>query len=154
MLVVPVVAGDGTHLALTLRLRNEAASVLDFARAAGIRYMRDDSGQVHDLNSTNVTELATTGTNSNTAFNTEIGIGQYGVTVLDHANGVASVAAGGNAAKVHFIREAWRNGSKVYEESSKLTPIPDDNPQMAADEAWTLQKRAAAQSGASGSVVI
>ena len=31
------------------------------------------------------TELATTGRNTNTVFNTEIGFGQYGVTVLDHA---------------------------------------------------------------------
>jgi membrane peptidoglycan carboxypeptidase len=128
------------HFALTLQLRNQAASVLDFARAAGIRYMRDDNGLVHDLNAAKATELATTGTNSNAAFSTEIGFGQYGVTVLDHANGVASLAAGGNAAGVHFIREAWRDGSKVYEESRKLTPIPGYSPQMAADEAWTLQK--------------
>ncbi|WP_204004423.1 penicillin-binding transpeptidase domain-containing protein [Virgisporangium aurantiacum] len=129
------------HFALTLRLRNQAASVLDFARAAGIRYMRDDNGQVHDLNSAKATELASTGTNSgNTAFSTEIGFGQYGVTVLDHANGVASLAAGGNAARVHFIREAWRGSRKVYDESVKLTPIPGYSPQMAADEAWTLQK--------------
>ena len=127
--------------ALTLRLRNQAASVLDFARAAGIRYMRDDNGQVHDLNSAKATELASTGANSsNTAFNTAIGFGQYGVTVLDHANGVASLAAGGNAARVHFIREAWRGSRKVYDESVKLTPIPGYSPQMAADEAWTLQK--------------
>lgn len=127
--------------ALTLRLRNQAASVLDFARAAGIRYMRDDNGLVHDLNSAKATELASTGTNSgDTAFNAEIGFGQYGVTVLDHANGVASLAAGGNAARVHFIREAWRGSSKVYDESVKLTPIPGYSPQMAADEAWTLQK--------------
>jgi len=66
-----------------------------------------------------------------------------GVTVLDHANGIATLAAQGNAAKAHFIREAWRDGAKVYTESSKLTPIPGYNPQMAADEAWTLQKVAA-----------
>jgi membrane peptidoglycan carboxypeptidase len=128
------------HYALTLQLRNQAASVLEFARAAGIRYMRDDQGRIHDLNSAKATELAATGTNTNTAFSTEIGFGQYGVTVLDHANGVASLAAGGNAARVHFIREAWRGGSKVYDESLKLTPIPGYNSQMAADEAWTLQK--------------
>jgi membrane peptidoglycan carboxypeptidase len=128
------------YLSLTLRLRNQAASVLDFARAAGIRYMRDGEGRVHDLNSAKATELATTDTNSNAVFSPGLGFGQYGVTVLDHANGVASLAAGGNAAKVHFIGEAWRNGRKIYDESVKLTPIPGYSPQMAADEAWTLQK--------------
>ena len=129
--------------AMTLELKNQAASVLEFARAAGIRYMRDDNGKVWDLNSAKATELATTGKNTNTAFDTVIAFGQYGVTVLDHANGIATLAAQGNAAKAHFIREAWRDGAKVYTESSKLTPIPGYNPQMAADEAWTLQKVAA-----------
>ena len=41
--------------------------MLDFARAAGIRYMRDDNGLVHDLNSAKATELASTGTNSSAA---------------------------------------------------------------------------------------
>jgi membrane peptidoglycan carboxypeptidase len=126
--------------ALTLRLKNQAASVLDFARAAGIRYMRDDNGVVHDLNSAKATELASTGTNDNTVFGTEIGFGQYGVTVLDHATGVASLAAGGNAAKAHFIREAWRDDRKVYDESIEPAPIPGYSPEMAADEAWTLLK--------------
>jgi membrane peptidoglycan carboxypeptidase len=126
--------------ALTLDLKNQAASVLEFARAAGIRYMRDDNGKVHDLNAAKATELATTGKNTNTVFNTEIGFGQYGVTVLDHANGVASLAAAGNAAKVHFIREAHKDGSRIYSESTKLIQIPGYDQKMAADEAWTLQK--------------
>jgi membrane peptidoglycan carboxypeptidase len=126
--------------ALTLELKNQAASVLEFARAAGIRYMRDDNGVVQDLNSAKATELATTGRNTNTVFNTEIGFGQYGITVLDHANGVASLAAAGNAAKVHFIREAWKDDQRVYNETAKLVPIPGYNAKMAADEAWTLQK--------------
>jgi membrane peptidoglycan carboxypeptidase len=120
--------------ALTLDLKNQAASVLEFARAAGIRYMRDDNGKVHDLNAAKATELAPN------YFNTEIGLGQYGVTVLDHANGTASLAAMGNAAKAHFIREAWRDGVKIYTESIKLTQIPGYRQEMAADEAWALQK--------------
>jgi membrane peptidoglycan carboxypeptidase len=102
--------------------------------------MRDDNGVVHDLNSAQATDLAATGTNSGAAFSTEIGFGQYGITVLDHATGVASLAAGGNAAKAHFIREAWREDRKIYDEHTKITPIPGYSPQMAADEAWTLQK--------------
>jgi len=131
--------------AMTLELKNQAASVLEFARAAGIRYMRDDLGVVHDLNSAKATELATTGKNTNTVFDTVLAYGQYGVTVLDHANGLATVAAGGNAAKAHFIREAWKDTTKVYTEATKLTPIPGYSPQMAADEAWTLQKVCVAQ---------
>jgi membrane peptidoglycan carboxypeptidase len=125
---------------MTLDLKNRAASVLEFARAAGIRYMRDDAGKVYDLNSAKATELATTGRNTGTVFDTEIAFGQYAVTVLDHANGLATLAAGGNAAKVHFIREAWKDNSKVYTEGTKLTQVPGFSPQMAADMAWTLRK--------------
>jgi membrane peptidoglycan carboxypeptidase len=114
-----------------------AAKVLETARAAGIRFMRDDSLKVHDLNSARAGDLAPE------YFNTEIGIGQYGITVLDHATGVASLAAKGNAAKAHFVREVYKGDDRIYAEQLKLTRIPDFTDQMSADMDWTLQKVAA-----------
>jgi membrane peptidoglycan carboxypeptidase len=127
---------------LTLDLKNQAADVLETARAAGIRYMRDvGKGDVHDLLAGQVTEMANTGKgNTGTVFDTEIGFGQYPVSVLDHANGVASLAAGGSAATAHFIAEIYQGDSKIYTESKKQTQMPGYTPLMAADEAWVLQK--------------
>jgi membrane peptidoglycan carboxypeptidase len=129
---------------LTLTLKNQAADVLETARAAGIRYMRDvipGKGEAHDLNAGQVTEMANTGRgNSGTFFDTEIGFGQYPITVLDHANGVASLAAGGLAAGAHFIAEIYQGDTKIYTESKKQTQMPGYTPLMAADEAWVLQK--------------
>lgn len=128
-------------------LDNKAADVLDTARAAGIRSMRDviqNKGEVWDLNDHKSTELANTGKNTNpTVFDMEIGFGQYPITVLDHANGVASLAAGGQAAKAHFIAEIYKDDKKLFTESKKLTAMPGFTPQMAADMAWTLEKVAA-----------
>ncbi len=121
-------------------LENKAASVLETARAAGIRSMRTDDGEIVDLNTYKATEIANTGKNSNTKFNYQIGFGQYGVTVVDHANGVATLAAGGQAAKVHFIAEMYQGDVKIYTENKRLAAMPGYNASMAADEAWTLKK--------------
>jgi membrane peptidoglycan carboxypeptidase len=129
---------------LTLKLKNQAASVLETARAAGIRYMLDvipGKGDVHDLNAHQVTELANTGKgNTGTYFDTEIGFGQYPITVLDHANGVATLANGGLAATAHFISEIQQGDNKIYTETKKLKQMPNYTALMAADEAWVLQK--------------
>ena len=34
-----------------------------------------------------------------------LGIGQYPITVMDHANGMATMAAGGLRAKAHFVQK-------------------------------------------------
>jgi membrane peptidoglycan carboxypeptidase len=125
---------------LTLELENKAASVLETARAAGIRTMRDDTGKIWDLSTVKTTEVARTGNNDRTAFDYQIGFGQYGVTVIDHANGVASLAAGGKAAKVHFISEIHQGDNKIYTEAIKVQQMPGYTANMAADQAWTLRQ--------------
>ena len=56
-------------------------------------------------------------------FSTEVGIGQYGITVLDHANGMATFAADGKRADAHFVRSVSKNGDQVYEEKLTRPPI-------------------------------
>jgi membrane peptidoglycan carboxypeptidase len=72
-------------------------------------------------------------------FTTEVGIGQYGVTVLDHANGMATFAAGGKRAQAHFVREVSRRGERVYAE--QLTQSDIGLTQAQIDELnWTLSQ--------------
>ena len=56
-------------------------------------------------------------------FSTEVGIGQYGVTVLDHANGMATFAAGGKRAQAHFVREVTKAATRVYAEQLSQSDI-------------------------------
>jgi membrane peptidoglycan carboxypeptidase len=72
-------------------------------------------------------------------FWTEVGIGQYGVTVLDHANGLATFAAGGKRAQAHFVKEATKNGVRVYAEALTQSDIGLSEPQI--DElTWALSQ--------------
>src|SRR5206468_4836881 len=63
------------------------ANVIDMARKAGIDAMWTDLGGRVDLRNRAGKDLLTS---SKPTFSTELGIGQYGVTVLDHANGMAT----------------------------------------------------------------
>src|SRR5207237_6149710 len=49
-------------------------------------------------------------------FSTEVGIGQYGITVADHANGMATFAAHGKRADAHFVRSVSKDDEQVYRE--------------------------------------
>jgi membrane peptidoglycan carboxypeptidase len=59
---------------------------------------------------------------SNGGVGLEVGIGQYPITVLDHANGMATFAAGGLRAKAHFVIEVKKNADLLYGET---LPNPD-----------------------------
>ena len=76
-------------------------------------------------------------------FSTEVGIGQYGVTVLDHANGLATIAAGGKRAPVHFVRAVEKGDDKVYEERVTQTDIGISVDQVNAMHAALRQVSAA-----------
>ena len=69
-----------------------------------------------DLNATTSDELSR-------SFSTEVGIGQYGVTVADHANGLATLAAGGKRAPAHFVRSVTQDDEQVYGERTDQTDI-------------------------------
>jgi membrane peptidoglycan carboxypeptidase len=101
-------------------------NVLDMAAKAGIDSMWTDPAGLQtqparvdlrsDADKTTVAASAKT-------FSTEVGIGQYGVTVLDHANGMATFAAGGERAQAHFVRAVYRHNDLVYAEQLTQSPI-------------------------------
>jgi Membrane carboxypeptidase (penicillin-binding protein) len=109
-----------------------AAGVVKAARDAGITMMTDtEHGNPHDLtNITDGTELA------RDPFDNHVAFGQYPVTVLDHANGVATLAAGGLYHKAHFVErveqrdpatDEWQviRSAKIEGEQRVEKPIAD-----------------------------
>jgi membrane peptidoglycan carboxypeptidase len=132
-----------TFFDLTERLG--AANVIDMASRAGIDSMwTDRAGDKDpvrvDLKAKTGKELMAVSSGSSTGlFTTEVGIGQYGVTVLDHASGMATFAAGGKRAQSHFVREVTRRGERVYAESLTQANIGLTAEQV--DElTWTLSQ--------------
>jgi membrane peptidoglycan carboxypeptidase len=94
-------------------------NVIEMAHKAGIESMWSavDGRSVRvDLNATTSDELSR-------SFSTEVGIGQYGVTVADHANGLATLAAGGKRAPAHFVRSVTQDDEQVYGERTDQTDI-------------------------------
>jgi membrane peptidoglycan carboxypeptidase len=113
------------------------AKILDAAKSAGLRYMWAS------VNNVSVRKDLTTGKGSDFApkyFQTEMAIGQYPITVLDHANGTATLAARGMASDVHFVQEVSIDGKKVYGEKMAAKRIPGFTEGMADDLDWVLQK--------------
>ncbi|MEV8516220.1 transglycosylase domain-containing protein [Dactylosporangium sp. NPDC051484] len=113
------------------------AKVIDTARAAGITDMWatvDNKSQKIDLVANDGAKV------SPTYFQTEVGFGQYPVTVLEHAGGIATFAARGVAAKTHFLKEVWSEGRKTYGEIINPKRIPGFTDQMADDLNTVLQR--------------
>ncbi len=71
--------------------------VIDMARRAGIRTMWNDDQKPFDLIKNKPKDLAPS------QFDRVAAYGQYPVTVLDHANGLATLANGGKYNKAHFV---------------------------------------------------
>jgi membrane peptidoglycan carboxypeptidase len=110
--------------------------VIDTARAAGITEMWasvDGTMRKIDLTRNNGKAVYPK------YFNTEVGMGQYPVTVLEHAGGIATFAARGVAARTHFLKAVWTNGKQTYGEVVKPTRIPGFTEQMADDLNAVLQ---------------
>ncbi|GAA3276599.1 penicillin-binding protein [Dactylosporangium vinaceum] len=110
--------------------------VIDTARAAGISSLWatvDGKAEKVDLTKADGRSLYPR------RFGTEVAIGQYPVTVLDQAAGMATFAAGGQAARTHFLKEVWTAGKKTYAEVVNPVRIPGFTPQMAADLNAALQ---------------
>ncbi|MGE5156129.1 MAG: transglycosylase domain-containing protein, partial [Betaproteobacteria bacterium] len=101
-----------------LTLHVGAANVLATARDAGIDSMWDAHGKRQDLRTADI--AATMVPNH---FDTVLGIGQYPITVQDHANGMATMAAGGKRAEAHFVIKVLQDGKPVY--SEKLGIVKD-----------------------------
>jgi membrane peptidoglycan carboxypeptidase len=87
------------------------SKVLEMARDAGIDYMWNDARERQNLRTADMTKLA------GNVFDTILGIGQYSVTVMDHANGIATMAAGGLRANAHFVQKVEKDGEILYSET-------------------------------------
>jgi membrane peptidoglycan carboxypeptidase len=112
-----------------------AGNVLALARDAGIRWMWNDNREPFDL-----TAQPDMGAVVPSQFGPHLGIGQYPVTVLDHANGMATMAAAGLPADVHFVERVTKGDAIIYGE--KLDPDRPRilTPQQANDLTYALSQ--------------
>ena len=109
------------------------AKVLELARDAGIDFMWTDDRLRVDLRTGATTQVVPS------KFDITLGIGQYPVTVLDQANAMATFAAGGVRAKVHFVRSVAVAGQVRYTEALPGKDQPRIlNPQQIADLNYAL----------------
>ena len=129
-----------TFFELTERLG--AANVLDTAIKAGIDSMwANEKGKAQPVR---VDLRGKSGQDVIGNFSTELGIGQYGVTVLDHANGLATLAAGGKRATAHFVRSVTQDGDEVYVERLQQSDVGLNQDQI-NELNWTLRQVEAAK---------
>jgi membrane peptidoglycan carboxypeptidase len=124
-----------------------AAKVIDFARAAGIRSMwasvpdKDEKGnQTFVLKRIDLTAIKSGAEVAPKYFSTEVSIGQYHITVMDHANGVATLAARGKAAEEHFVQQVSKGNDLFYNERIAPKQIDGYTEAMADDEAFAMQQ--------------
>ncbi|TML31593.1 MAG: penicillin-binding protein [Actinobacteria bacterium] len=113
------------------------ANVIDMAKHAGVDSIwANQPGQALPVR---VDLREKSGQDVAGQFSTEVGIGQYGITVLDHANGMATFAAGGKRADTHFVRSVTQGTDTVYTERIVANDVGLDQEQI--DELnWTLSK--------------
>ena len=128
-------------LAQTLR----PAAVVDMARAAGIDSMwllpaavaeptNESDGQPRQR-----IDLGSPAADS--AFGAGVGLGDYPVTVLDQANGMATLAAEGVRAEAHFVRRVSKGSTVVYGEDvpgGGQRPVLE--PAAVADLTWAMSQ--------------
>jgi membrane peptidoglycan carboxypeptidase len=89
-----------------------AGAVLQMAMDAGIEHIWNDARERIELLDAGVSEAV-----RNRGIGTEVGIGQYPITPMEHANGAATFAAGGLRAKAHFVKEVFKDGKRLYGET-------------------------------------
>jgi len=114
--------------------------VVKMAHAAGVNYMWDNN---------NVEKLAKDGVQDDTArgpFDRQVGFGQYGITVLDHASGLATLANGGVYNKPHFVFKVDKKDpvsgtyKPVSNKGEKLKPTEVINRRVANDVTYAMEK--------------
>jgi membrane peptidoglycan carboxypeptidase len=95
------------------------AKILQAAKDAGISIITDDDDTLHDVAGTEVAEIAPKFIGHQVAF------GQYKITVLDHANGVATIANRGVYNQAHFVETVEQRNKETGEwepiEGSRIT---------------------------------
>jgi membrane peptidoglycan carboxypeptidase len=120
-----------TFYALTLSVG--PPNVLTMARNAGIDHMWSDHGRV------DFTPTMDMRTQSPSNFDTILGIGQYPITVADHANGLATFANNGVRAQEHFVLKVMDGDQTVFGETLTANGQPILNSGASADLDYTLQ---------------
>jgi membrane peptidoglycan carboxypeptidase len=106
-------------------------TVVDMARRAGVDALWTDDLRRVDLRESGLGQ-----------FGAEVGVGQYPITVLDHANGMATFAAHGQRARAHFVASVSRGGTEVYREDPAVRDIGLSRPQL-DDLTWTMAQNKA-----------
>jgi membrane peptidoglycan carboxypeptidase len=109
------------------------AKVLDAAHAAGVQYIASPTkvGARVDLGKADGSALK--------GFGNEVGFGQYAITPLDHANGIATLANDGVYNKAHFVMKVEKRDQKTgkftayHNEQNKAKPVFDKNVVAAID---------------------
>ncbi len=129
-----VMSLNTTYYALTSKVGKEA--VIKTARDAGIRTMMTDGSatgeaKVIDLTTTPPDEAAK-------LFGNEVGFGQYPVTVLDHANGFATIANNGTYTEAHFVEQVYSGEKMVFRAKPAQRPVFSAD--TAADMDWVLKQ--------------
>jgi membrane peptidoglycan carboxypeptidase len=114
-----------------------AAEVVELARSAGIRAM-----WLPETSETPRRRIDLQPDTPADQFGPEVALGRYPVTVVDQANGMATLAADGRRAAAHFVRSVQRHGETVYTERTATTRILDEA--VAADVTWALSAEPAA----------
>ncbi|MEU7824070.1 transglycosylase domain-containing protein [Catellatospora sp. NPDC049133] len=95
------------------------AAVMDMAAKAGVTMIWDDGNKAYDLTKKKGSEVP---------LGPHVGFGQYPITVLDHASGIATFAANGIYNKPHFIAKVER---KVTEDGKSVwKPVPGTGPKI------------------------
>ncbi|MGN9777361.1 transglycosylase domain-containing protein [Micromonospora sp. H33] len=129
-----------TYFELTEKLGT--AKVIDMATRAGV-----DSMWANPKGDSKPKRIGLRGQSSEEVakqFSTEVGIGQYGITVEDHANGMATFAAGGKRAEAHFVRSVSKGDEEVLKERLTQTDVGLDE-EAVAQLNWTLRRVKAAE---------
>ncbi len=122
-----VLSLNTTYYGVTHKYGKE--KVIDLANKAGIRVMKTNDLKPIDLAADE---------NPAKKFGTEVGIGQYPVTVLDNANGFATFAAKGVAAKAHFVDKVMQDEKEIHKAEPQTTQA--FSPETAADATHVLSK--------------
>jgi len=124
------------HYAVTVSVG--PATVIDTARDAGIDFMWTDPNAQQRRSRIDL-RTASGGTLSPQPFRSEVGLGQYAVTVLDQANAMATFAAAGKRADAHFVKTVLRAGRPTHEEVLQNRDI-GLSPAQIDDLTWTLSR--------------
>lgn len=116
------------------------AKVLDMSRRAGVTTMwtsADNPPKPYDLTTAKLDEIA-----PSTFFHV-VGYGQYPITVLDHANGMATLANRGLYNKAHFlVKVQQKNSDGEWEDlgGEQLKPKQTIRKEVADDVTSVLKK--------------